>query len=261
MEKRYNKVGEYDYGHGIIAYDPNMDETSKSRELAKFRHRFGKINGEELEYELLDLAHIDKNGEDYRRSRLRLDLRFRRISDEEYERSNLLITYPDDTSEDAVRAMFKHDFKHGKITDEQYDHSLLDLKFDDHESIEYKLAQLDLEKKHGNITENEWEKETATILKEPWFNIMGADQRAGATGSTLAIELDWNEFFPRFLETQGWTGHSDDEIVDRWFEEAMRQMVDPGLSDEQMDAMEDEDYMPPRGTKRRRNDDGRTEYS
>lgn len=261
LDRRYHKIGEYEYSWGLVQYDPNKDAATKARDLAKLKHQFGKINGEELEYELLDLAHVDHESEDYRRAKLRLDLRFRRISDEEFEHGNLLINYPDQDSEEAVKAMLKHDLKHKKITEKTYDERLLDLKFSDKNTIEYKLALLDIAKKHGELSELAWEKESATVIQQPWFNIVGADQRAGGTGTTLAVELDWNEYFPRFLEAQGWTGMTDDDIVNSWFEEAMRQMVDPELTEDQIDAMEDEDYMPRRGAKRRKGDDGRTEYS
>lgn len=262
IDKKYNQIGEEDFARAMIEFDPKIDDTTRARELCKHKHRFGKITAEELEYELLDVAYPNHTAEEYLRAKLRLDLRFRTIDEEQYDREILLITYPDTESEDAVKALARHDLKHGKITQEEYDHRLLDLEFTDHESIDYKLRQLDLEKKHGNLSQNEWEKQSATLIGEPWFNIVGADTRGGTNGNSLAIELDWNEFFPRFLEAQGWTGHSDDEIVDRWFDEAMRQMVDPGLTEEQLDAMEDDDYLPSRSSSRRETgDDGLAEYS
>ncbi len=226
IDRRFNKVSEFDYEYGLVAYNSALTQTAREVELAKMRHRFGKITAEELDYEILDINNSNHESEEYIRERLNLDI------------------------------------KHRKITDQERDQKLLELRFEDLESKDFKLAKLDLDRKHGTIDQNLWEKETATLNGEPWFNVIGADSRNnGDQGQRLAVELDWNEFFPRFLETQGWGGESDDAIVDAWFTEAMRQMVMPDLSEEQLQAMEDEEYMPPRSTKRKPGSNGRTEYS
>lgn len=227
LDRRYNKIGEFDYEYGMIAHNPNVLDTDRNSELAKLRHRFGKISSEELDYELLDIRIPNKESQEYLRDRLALDV------------------------------------KHRKVTDQERDHKLLELRFEDHDSKEFKLAKLDLDKKHGVLSHQMWEKETATINEEPWFDVIGGDVRGKRDGQQLAIEMDWNEFFPRFLEECGWTGYAtDDEIVDAWFSQAMRNMVEPDLSPEQIQAMEDDDYLPARnGTRRTPGEGGMTEYS
>jgi hypothetical protein len=225
LDRRYNKIGEFDYEYGLIAHNPAIADSVRSVELSKLKHRFGKINAEELDYEVLEHQHANKEAEAYIKDKLTLDI------------------------------------KHKKITEFQRDETLLRLRFEDHESKDFLLAMLDLQLKHGAIKEYQWEKETATLNEEPWFNVIGADQRGTTNGQQLAIELDWNEYFPRFLESKGWSGPTDDAIVDAWFTEAMYQMVQPDLTPEQMQAMEDEDYIPRRGTQRTKRDDGRSEYS
>jgi hypothetical protein len=227
LDRRYNKIGEFDYEYGLIAHNPAITDTERNAELSKLKHRFGKINAEELDYELLEHAHANKESEAFLKDKLALDI------------------------------------KHKKITEFDRDQTLLDLRFEDHDSKDYLLAALDLQLKHGKITEQQWEKQTATLNKEPWFDYKGGDVQGRKDGQQLAIELDWNEYFPRFLEEQGWSGPTDDAIVDAWFTEAIRQMFLPDLTPEQVEAMEDEDYMPQpqRGTTRRKRDDGRSEYS
>jgi len=220
LDYRYHKIGEFEYGLGLIENDIKLTETDREREAAKYLHRFGKITAEELEYKLFDLSYVVKDTEDYQRAKLKLDVRF------------------------------------GKKSEEEADHELLDMKFEDKNSIDYKIAQLELEYKWGNITENQKEKETATLLREPWFNVIGADQAVQGENVSMAFELDWNEFFIQFLESKGWSGVSQDEIVDRWFESAMKQMIGVdgyGYIDEG-----DDDPMPLASKVKR--DDGLTEY-
>lgn len=223
LDYRYHKVGEFDYGLGIIETDDKLTENERERQVAKYLNKFGRLSAEELEYKLFELSFEVKDTEAYKKEKLKLDVRF------------------------------------GHKTEEQAEHELLDMKWDDKTSIDYKVAQLGLELKFGNITENEHDKEVATLLREPWFNVIGADHMVRGENTQMAIELDWNEFFVQFLESKGWTGVTADEIVDKWFEEAMRQMLnidDPTTIDDGS-----ADPMPMAGVSRTKRDDGLTEYS
>jgi len=221
LDYRYHKVGEFDYGLGLIKNDIKLTERDREREIAKYLHLFGKMTSEDLEYKLFDLSYEVKDTEDYQREKLKLDVRF------------------------------------GKKTQEEVDHELLDLKYQDHESLEYKIEQLDLERKYGNISENQYEKEVATLNKEPWFNWIAADKKIVGDSVQAAVELDWNEYFIEFLESTGWAGATPDEIVDTWFESMMKQQfqVYEGLDDDGS-----ADPMPLAGMGRTKRDDGLTEY-
>jgi hypothetical protein len=222
LDYRYHKIGEFDYGLGLLENDIKLTESEREREIAKYLNRYGRITAEEMEYKLFELSFEVKDTEAYRREKLKLDVRF------------------------------------GKKTEEEADHELLDLQFDDKTSIDYQVKRLGLELKWGNITENQHDKEVATLLREPWFNVVGADQRIQGENVQMAVELDWNEYFVQFLESKGWEGRSPDEIVDKWFESAMRQMLDI----EEMGGIDDgsADPMPLAGSHRFKRDDGLTEY-
>lgn len=220
LDYRYHKIGEFDYGQGLIETDEKLTETDRERALAKYLRRYGRISEEELEYKLFDLSYEVKGTDAYARERLKLDVRF------------------------------------GKMTEEAMDHELLDLEFKDKEGLEYKLAQLALERKYGNVSELEFEKTTATLNKEPWFNFVGADKRISGDTVQAAVELDWNEYFVTFLEEKGWTGATPDDIVDKWFEDMMKQMLNVYEDDIADDGSADP---MPLASKVKR-DDGLTEY-
>lgn len=218
---RYHHIGEFDYGLGLIKHDAKLTSTDREREEAKYLHRFGKISAEELEYKLFDLSYDVKDTESYKNERLKLDVRY------------------------------------GKKTEEEADHERLDWKYQDKNSDDYKLAANDLELKWGNISQDQHDKEEANIKREPWFTLLGADKSIKADNTRLAIELDWNDHFITFLEEQGWTGNSPDEIVDKWFEEAMRQMLRIEMGEEEPEEIEP---LPMAGMQKRKRDDGLTEY-
>ena len=65
------------------------------------------------------------------------------------------------------------------------------------------------------------EKEQATARGEPYVRVMNVDFDAENPGNGY-FELDWNELFVRKLIESGYTGDSQEEIVDQWFTELCR---------------------------------------
>lgn len=220
LDYRYHKIGEFDYGLGLIENDIKITDNERDRQVAKYLNRYGRLTAEELEYKLFDLSYEVKTTEAYQREKLKLDVRF------------------------------------GKKTEEEADHELLDMKYQDKNSLDFKKEQLALELKWGNIDQNEFEKEIATLNKEPWFNFVGADRRIKGDTVHAAVELDWNSYFVEFLEGHGWTGATADEIVDRWFEDMMKQQ----LNIYEADAFDDGSADPMPLASRTKRDDGLTEY-
>jgi CRISPR/Cas system Type II protein with McrA/HNH and RuvC-like nuclease domain len=76
-------------------------------------------------------------------------------------------------------------------------------------------------------------KERATIRKEAWVNVMDTKVNKDNPRNGF-FELDWNEYFITELKKNGYgfDGDPEEEIVDRWFRDIVRNM----LSDEGMDA-------------------------
>lgn len=221
LDYRYHKIGEFEYGLGLIENDVKLTTNDRAREIAKYRHRFGKITAEELEYKLLDLSYEVKDTEAFNRDKLKLDVRY------------------------------------NKKTQDQADEELLELKYPDKDSIEYKKAILVLRKKQCKITQAELEKQTANLDKEPWFDFIGVDKRISGDSVRAAVELDWNDYFVPFLvEVHGWSGATDDEIVDKWFESMMRESMPPTTGEILDDGSADP--LPIAGKLKR--DDGLTEY-
>ena len=60
------------------------------------------------------------------------------------------------------------------------------------------------------------DKEIATMKKQPYIKVLDT-QVDRANPSNGFFELDWNEFFVDDLKKAGYTGVTDEEIVDKWF--------------------------------------------
>jgi hypothetical protein len=64
-------------------------------------------------------------------------------------------------------------------------------------------------------------KERATENKEPWVAVLDTHVNKDNIRNGF-FELDWNEYFVLQLRSAGYTGDSDESIVDQWFSELCR---------------------------------------
>lgn len=64
-------------------------------------------------------------------------------------------------------------------------------------------------------------KERATAKKEPYIAVLETHVNDQNPRNGF-FELDWNEYFIVQLKSAGYYGESDEEIVDRWFQELCR---------------------------------------
>ncbi len=76
-------------------------------------------------------------------------------------------------------------------------------------------------------------KERATAKGEPWVSVLETKVNPDNIRNGF-FELDWNELFVLKLRQEGFVfeGDPEEEIVDRWFRDIVRQM----LTDEGLDA-------------------------
>jgi len=67
-------------------------------------------------------------------------------------------------------------------------------------------------------------KNLATERGDPWVNIIdiGFDSETLLQGT---VELDWNEKFVEQLQTNGFVGATDEDVVDQWFENFCRHIM------------------------------------
>lgn len=64
-------------------------------------------------------------------------------------------------------------------------------------------------------------KELATEKKEPWVAVLDTHVN-GDNIKNGFFELDWNEYFVLQLRQAGYTGETEEAVVDQWFQELCR---------------------------------------
>jgi hypothetical protein len=86
------------------------------------------------------------------------------------------------------------------------------------------IAVLAIKLKHEEISQAAHDKAVATIRKEPWVNVvkMGVNPTNVAAGF---FELDWNDEFIAMLHENSYVGQSDEEVVNKWFNDVCRTVL------------------------------------
>ena len=93
------------------------------------------------------------------------------------------------------------------------------------------IAQLEIDFNNGKIGRYEFEKEVATLKKEPYVNVMKLEVNP-ENAKAGCMELDWNDEFVAFLSENGYTGESDESVVNKWFNDVCRTVLVQEMADQ-----------------------------
>lgn len=112
------------------------------------------------------------------------------------------------------------DQRYGKLS--AYDAAIRRVEITHAPGVEHDLEVLDIDHRHGKITDVEYQKSHAKLKNEPWVCIVnsGFDPSQGVEG--VFFEFDWNEQWIEFLRSHGYTGHTDEQVIDEWFADVCR---------------------------------------
>ena len=85
--------------------------------------------------------------------------------------------------------------------------------------VEREVALIEARLRAGEITQVEAEKAIATVREEPWIKVVndGLDHSMGVDG--YFFEFDWNGQWITALREAGYTGPTEESIVQAWFQE------------------------------------------
>lgn len=148
-----------------------------------------------------------------------------------YELECELIRINNDDPRLQEQLMVDVDLKHGKIDQYEADRRRARLSLapnSDDRLIE--AAMLDVDLKHGKISQPEHDRKRADIVGEPYM-AMPKISWDPADPSKTYFELDYNEHFVRFLETNGYAG-TEEEIINRWLNDVCSSVLDEMASSE-----------------------------
>ena len=84
---------------------------------------------------------------------------------------------------------------------------------------------------------------------DPWVNVINTNFD-GENPKQGFMELEWNKAFIEFLRKHGYTGDSDEDLVDKWFTDLCKNIG--GQLDEETKFVADANKLAPADKKRRK---------
>lgn len=120
-------------------------------------------------------------------------------------------------------ALLEIDFNYG-VTNE-YDYLAARLEIEVTKPIDLQIEKIKLDMEFAKLERHDGEKQIANLLKEPWVAVINdsLDLTDGPDG--LYFEFDWNEYWIIMLRQNGYEGASDEEIMERWFNDVCRAQI------------------------------------
>lgn len=187
-------------------------------EIAEINHNF---TGRERE---IKLAEIDYR-HDQKAEKVVKDIELKYQNITEYEYAIWKLKYDDKENEEEILNL---KLQYNKISSEEYEREITKLQYT---GVEQEIALAELDLKQNKIDEKTYEKTVATLKNEPWIGIKndGYDPKQGVSG--LFFEFDWNNQWISYLKENGYRGQSDEEIVEKWFQDTCRAVIMDEISE------------------------------
>lgn len=203
-EAEYNFTGET-LERVLLDIDYPNDNDDRAKKLLDVENKYGYITPYAFD---LGLARINiKDDVDFAKAELDIEKNYDMVSSRDYEMKVAQLTLTDD---DLKRAELKIMRNYDDISEEDYNRQITELNFSGDELI---LENMYLDFKEGKITEKEYSKRIATTKGEAWVD---GSIKLDGTGKSF-VEIDWNEMFIEGLRDKGYTGLTDEEIIEMWW--------------------------------------------
>ena len=144
---------------------------------------------------------------------------------EGYELECELVRINHDDPVEQEKKIIDIDLRHNKIDQYEADRRRARLELPtDHDERLLEAAMLTVDLKHGKISQTEHDRKHADLLGEPYMAMPKISWDPTDPSKTY-FELDYNEHFVRFLETNGYTG-TEEEIINRWLNDVCSSVLD-----------------------------------
>jgi|TARA_A100001011_G_scaffold63968_1_gene64487 hypothetical protein len=120
----------------------------------------------------------------------------------------------------------------------EYEYSGIELKkelakLDCDSDLDKAMAEIQVEFDEGVIDQTEFDKRSAIANKTPWVEVKKMEVNVEDPKQGY-MELDWNDEFVAMLQEKGYTGESDESVVNKWFNDVCRTVL--------LQEIEDQDY-------------------
>jgi hypothetical protein len=131
------------------------------------------------------------------------------------------IKYADDPKAFAVE-MLKAKLKHGITNEYDYLMGIADLTLT---GLELELRKLEINYKHQKLDDDEYSKMVATAKNEPYIAVVNSSYDPKQKLDGFEFEFDWNHIWLELLIECGYTGATEEKIIQSWFTDLCRSVL------------------------------------
>jgi hypothetical protein len=248
-KKKHSKIStrEYDEQHAQLTLTGHdlqirlLDIQLNRGEIAPWLHATEvakvKYTGNELAHELLQ---IDRN--------------YDRINEKQFYTAQAKINF---TGKELECELLHVQWRFDDITEREYKIGVAKIMIEPGVDLELELLEIDLNL--GLIQQQPYDKKVADVKGEPYICVLNSEYNPDEKLDGLFFEFDWNDKWIEELKAAGYTGFTEDQIVQRWFTDICR-----GVVQETDQVYQEEQPMPfnsQRIIKKESNPGGPTSYS
>ena len=111
--------------------------------------------------------------------------------------------------------------------------------------VDKQIAKLEVQYKNEKIGRIEYEKQIAELKNQPFVTVLKMDVNP-ENAKAGYMELDWNDHFVKLLHEHGYKGKSDEDVVNKWFNDVCRTVLIQELADQDYGLEDQATIRPPR---------------
>jgi hypothetical protein len=151
---------------------------------------------------------------------------------EGYDLDKALARINADNNDDYELNLINIELKHKRIDEYAADNRRIDVnnRINGNDEKALLLARLDLDLKYNKISQQEHERKTADLKGEPYM-AMPKISWDPIDPSKTYFELDYNEYFIKYLEANGYQG-TEESIINHWLNDVCNSVLDEMASNE-----------------------------
>ncbi len=195
--------------------------SGKSKELAKIDYEIkDPRHAEELRAKLID-DPVEQN-----KSLLRIQHKYHAITDDRYEFQMWKYDNEFATPEEEKKKLLEINWKYKLISEKEYLEGKIEFMPDGKEKD---LQTLEVLYKYHEITEDDYKKQISTLNGKVWWKLSIESVDDGSAD----IELDYNEYFVKYLQETGHPGNDEGEIVDFYVKDLGRKLATGDLNEDE----------------------------
>lgn len=178
------------------------------------------LEGYELEQRLIDIEV--KDPKQRLLQKLEVDFKYHHIDEYQYDLSYAELVM---TGDELEIERLNIDCHHKRISEYEALHAIAKIRHkNSREDLE--LAQAKIEYDYEQLDKLEYEMRCADIKKEPYIGLKESTYDPNEKLNGLRFEFVWNDLWIDMLRANGYTGATDDHVVEKWFNDICRSILE-----------------------------------